>query len=330
MNAKAINVRGVKMNNQSGQTLAIIIPSRNSDRFLKETLSSLANQTELPDEIILSDNCSDDGSEVQLREFAKSNSIATFYRTDTFIEVGPSFNFAIAKCKSDWFFCLHSDDILSRKAVENLRKEIARASERVGLISFKAELVDENSRLKRAAFSIGKRKYEHGNRFISRNLGTSTINFGAVAINRNAFNEVGAFAETNSYWLDLRFYHQLVTRYKIMKSPISVLRYRIYSQARTLDGRSKIAQANLRFWKEEYLPKLFLSHPQLDPRRSRIKTSLKMFFKPRFRMLTIFFHKYFPIVRVIRAGKVRLRLVFDKSGFGNFANMCPVRNQRDF
>ncbi len=308
------------MSGHDKQTLAIIVPSRNSGRYLRETLYSLANQSETPDEIVLSDNCSEDGSEKQLREFATSYSNVTLYETDTFIEVGPSFNFAISKCTSDWFFCLHSDDVLSRKAVENLRKEIASAPENVGLISFKAELIDENSCLKRAAFSIGKRKYEYGKNFISRNLGTSKINFGAVAINRRAFYEVGAFAETNSYWLDLRFYHNLVTKYKIMKSPISVVRYRIYSQDRTLDGRSKIAQENLRFWREEYLPELFLTHPEIDPVNSATKIPIKRFLKPRIRMLSIIFHKYFPIVRLIRAGKVVARLFFDKSGFGNFAS----------
>ncbi len=67
------------MSGHDKQTLAIIVPSRNSGRYLRETLYSLANQSETPDEIVLSDNCSEDGSEKQLREFATSYSNVTFY-----------------------------------------------------------------------------------------------------------------------------------------------------------------------------------------------------------------------------------------------------------
>jgi glycosyltransferase involved in cell wall biosynthesis len=306
-------------------TLAIIIPTRNAFPFLLETLNSLSNQSEWPDEIILSDNSSSDGSSNLLQSFARSKVNATYYKTDSFLDFGPSFNFAISKCNSDWFFCLHSDDILSFKAIENIRKEISKVDGSVGLISFRAELIREDSKLIRPAFSLGKKKYEYGNRFIIKNLDTSSINFGAVAINRKAFNDVGKFAVSNSYWLDLRFYHQLVSRYKIVRSPISLLRYRTFDRERNSDERVKVALENERFWKDVYLPQLITENSELASeirdRQNHFVTSMKRGCNKLFATI----HKYCLVSVVLLAIKIRVRLLFDRLGVGNFAKQTTNR-----
>ena len=134
--------------------------------LLIETLNSLAKQTEIPDEIILSDNFSTDETQNTLKEFASTFKNTKYVRSPRYLEVGPSFNFAISHSNCDWVFFLHSDDVLSKHAIKIIRREIEHAKIFTGVISFKAEIISEKSNLKRAAFSIGRRRYEFGNQFI--------------------------------------------------------------------------------------------------------------------------------------------------------------------
>ena len=54
------------------QSIAVVIPARNSMPLVIETLNSLANQVEMPDEIILSDNFSSDGTSQSFKHFAEN------------------------------------------------------------------------------------------------------------------------------------------------------------------------------------------------------------------------------------------------------------------
>lgn len=49
--------------------LTTVIPVYNGERFLKETLDSLAQQTRRPDRVVILDNCSTDGTEPLVRGF---------------------------------------------------------------------------------------------------------------------------------------------------------------------------------------------------------------------------------------------------------------------
>jgi glycosyltransferase involved in cell wall biosynthesis len=306
------------MKEQSYPTLAVIVPARNSLPLLGETLDSLTNQTELADEIILSDNSSNDGTGEKFKQFASNQKNTLLVRTPKYLELGASFNFAISHSKSDWVFFLHSDDILSRYAIKNIRKAISKVDEYTGLISFKAEIISKESKLKRAVFSIGRTRHEYGINFILKNISTSTINFGAVAINRKIFYKLGQFDVENSYWLDLKYFHKLVINYKILRVPITVLRYRTYSNERTSDNRIDVALKNEIYWNQKYLPSLFKVLPDLKTNNDNSNIKSHILRLASLRRPAILFMEYIVTQRLLVLSLVKLRTFFDRLGLGNF------------
>jgi glycosyltransferase involved in cell wall biosynthesis len=306
---------------KKNQSIAVVIPARNSMPLVIETLNSLANQIEMPDEIILSDNFSSDGTAQSFKHFAENTLGAKYVRSSKYLEFGPSFNFAISHSQSDWVFFLHSDDLLSRYAVKNIRKAIRKADELTGVISFKAEIISEDSKLKRAAFSIGRTRYEFGNDFILKNLRTSTINFGAVAINRRIFYELDQFDEKNSYWLDLKYFHKIALKYKILRVPASVLRYRKYSYERSADNRIEIDQKNEIYWNQKYLPSLFKENPSLSLEFTISKNQISGRKVVSFHRLVIMFMEILLTRKFFVLSLVKFRIFLDKLGAGNFGRI---------
>lgn len=295
----------------SRPTLSVIVPSRNGMPYLKEALSSLEIQTEWPDSVVLSDNFSQDETATVMKDFALRHKYSNYFVSTEYLEFGNSFNFAISHSIDDWVYFLHSDDILSPKAIYTIRSAISKAGKDVALISFGAELIDEESNLIRAKFGVFPKKYIFGKKFIEHNLGGSSINFGAVVINRRIFHLLGGFDVSNSYWLDLKYYHKLVLNYKILKLSKPILRYRVHASIRDADGRLELGKNNVEYWNNAYLPKLIedleLFIPSPDARQSvfiKLKLVLKRQNTP---------YKF--MERLL----VKLRIFCDTLGVGQFS-----------
>ena len=306
-----LSQEGESLINNVSLTLGLIIPARNSMPYLTETIKSLEEQLESPDCIILSDNCSTDGTTKLLKKFEKSSSIAKYVRTPEYLEVGPSFNFGISYCDCDWVLFLHSDDVLAKTAIKTIRQVLSKVDSEVGLVSFKAELIDENSKLVSASVSKGRKKIQFGEKFISENWGTSSINFGAVVINLRIFYEVGGFDTQNSYWIDLKYYHKMVLKYKILRVPRIILRYRTFSFERNSDDRINFAKNNQEYWVNEYLPNLLKTHPSIK-KLSNYQESKYIYFV---RVLIPFVLK-----KPLKLFLLKLRNFLDNTKFHDFPN----------
>lgn len=294
-------------------SLGIVVPCRNGGRYLRETLESLENQKEMPDRVILSDNMSTDNSREIMSNFsANKSNWQIVYPTEHLEEVGQSFNFAASFASEDWIFFLHSDDILSPKAVGKIRREITNANNNVGLISFEAEWINENSKLTRAKFAFGPRRIKSGLKFVTDNLSGSSINFGAVALNNRIFNEIGCFENKNSYWLDLKYYHKLTSfGYAIKIVPTPILRYRVHQAPRLEDNRETLHVRNQLHWYEEYLPELAREF-RFDLFQSESPQSLKV-------QLKLFLKRESRTKQALRKALLILRRLMDRTGLGMFA-----------
>jgi glycosyltransferase involved in cell wall biosynthesis len=98
--------------------VTIGIPTYNrSDSYLRETLSSALNQTYDNIEIIVSDNCSSDGTENYVRGL--NNPRIRYFRHDTNIGPHNNFNYCLKQSRGAYFLLLHDDDLIDGDFVES-------------------------------------------------------------------------------------------------------------------------------------------------------------------------------------------------------------------
>jgi len=206
--------------------VAIVIPNLNGSKYLFETLTSIAIQKSLPDEIIISDNHSTDNSLDVIELFDNLNIKVVI--PESKLSMSENWNFAAMHSESDWFFLLSNDDLLRNTAILRLRAIIAEISEDIGVIAFKSELIDENSRLLLGKLKIGQSRIREKHEFLRENIKFLHINAASVAIKKNAWKDVGGFPENYSFIHDLVFYQRLVLKYKIMERKEILGRYRVY------------------------------------------------------------------------------------------------------
>jgi len=207
--------------------VSIIIPVYNVEKFLRECLDSVVNQTLKDIEIICINDCSPDNSLKILEEYASKDNRIKIIDNETNLGLGQSRNNAIKVATGDYIMFLDSDDWLKLNACELAYNQISKnnndfvhfevfkyfqdAKKLVPanrLIKFKNILNNPKATVK----DIGKSFYEHSecwSKIFNRNfLIKNNIEFGDGAFEDYIFNlflfiyaeSISVLSETLIYW----------------------------------------------------------------------------------------------------------------------------------
>lgn len=88
--------------------VSVIINCYNGEKFLKETLDSLSEQSFVDYEVVFVDNCSTDNSAAIAKNFGKK---LKYYRTEHNVPLGEARNYALDRCNGKYIAFLDSDDL---------------------------------------------------------------------------------------------------------------------------------------------------------------------------------------------------------------------------
>jgi glycosyltransferase involved in cell wall biosynthesis len=101
--------------------ISIALASYNGAKYLQEQLQSFANQTCLPDELIITDDCSVDETETIAREFGKTVPFKVeFHRNKRNLGYCGNFNEALLKVTGDIVFLSDQDDVWFPEKIEHM------------------------------------------------------------------------------------------------------------------------------------------------------------------------------------------------------------------
>ncbi len=124
--------------------VTIGIPTYNrAGGFLRDALTSALNQTYSNIEIIVSDNCSSDGTPELVMSMKDPR--LTYHRHDVNIGAPNNFNFCLDQARGEYFLLLHDDDLIDPDFVECCMKAAQYGTE-YGTIRTGVRIIDENGR----------------------------------------------------------------------------------------------------------------------------------------------------------------------------------------
>ena len=102
---------------------SIIMPVYNAEKYIKETINSVLNQTFKNFELICINDCSTDNSLNILKEFQKKDERIVIINNKTNLRVAKTRNFGVQKAKADWIALLDSDDMWDNTYLEKIIKK---------------------------------------------------------------------------------------------------------------------------------------------------------------------------------------------------------------
>mgnify|MGYP004636691771 CR=1 FL=1 len=124
------------------QTVSVIIPVYNSERYIKETIDSVLEQTYKQVEIIVIDDCSSDNSKRILNDLVQIHSNVIYHRQEKNQGVAIARNTGLQMAKGRYVAFLDSDDIWKK---DKLEKQLSlMQAKHAGFVFSAIEMMDEN------------------------------------------------------------------------------------------------------------------------------------------------------------------------------------------
>lgn len=224
--------------------ISIIVPNYNHEKFLKQRLDSVFNQTFQNFEVILMDDCSTDESVQLLQTYANHPKVSHFIVNEknsgnTFIQ----WNKGIALAKGEYIWIAETDDFCELNFLELLLKQMVQGSD-ITLAYCQSNKVNEKNEITGnwidytndldLEFFINDFTLD-GNLFIERFLIYKNVipNASAILIKRSRALEIG-YLDINpllKYNADWLFYINIITNKKIGFVPDSLNNFRHHSQS---------------------------------------------------------------------------------------------------
>lgn len=123
--------------------VGVVIATYNGEKYIEEQLKSILNQTVKPNEIIISDANSKDGT-VNLCENLLKNTNVCYKILKSKNQIGVSENFekAVRECDSDFIFFSDQDDLWVNTKIETMLNEF-NSDKDICMVFTNAELVNE-------------------------------------------------------------------------------------------------------------------------------------------------------------------------------------------
>lgn len=130
-----------------GLRSSIALASYNGERYIAEQLDSIARQTRLPDELVVCDDASNDGTSAIVRNFAQQAPFPVlFFQNGERLGSTRNFEKAIRACSGDIIFLCDQDDVWYPGKIALIEASFIDKPE-IGAVFTDADVVDENLRL---------------------------------------------------------------------------------------------------------------------------------------------------------------------------------------
>ena len=159
--------------------ISVLIITYNGERFLKEQLNSIYNQTVLPDEVVVSDDCSQDGTIDILWEYHQKYGLKYSVNLDNLGYFG-NLKRSLELCQGDYIIFADQDDIWFPNRIEaafSKMKQIEKDN-RPAIVSCKFIEVDAEGKVLRINY-----KYKDTQEYCLHLIGCGTM-ASASMINR--------------------------------------------------------------------------------------------------------------------------------------------------
>jgi glycosyltransferase involved in cell wall biosynthesis len=125
-------------------SLSVALASYNGERYIREQLDSIARQTRLPDELIISDDASADATADIALGFAQNAPFPVrFQRNSERLGSTRNFESAIRACNGDIIFLCDQDDVWYPDKIAVIEERFNSAPS-IGAVFTEADVVDEN------------------------------------------------------------------------------------------------------------------------------------------------------------------------------------------
>jgi glycosyltransferase involved in cell wall biosynthesis len=263
--------------------ISVALCTYNGAKYIDQQLQSIANQSRLPDEIIIYDDGSTDNTNSILQEWVvkfKNLGIHVILNTNTItLKTVKNFEQAILSCSGDWIFLCDQDDVWHNQKVERMIE--AANSNTLALFSNAMLINEAGISLNRTLwdywnFNFENKKRWSNNKFAFMDLlyNRNFVTGATLMLNRRLLSKSLPINVPNSYYHDAWFALHASARSGLQFMEDITISYRVHDKQQVgithggKDLRSVLSEQNIstidfQINMLKQYPFIFLSKPYL-------------------------------------------------------------------
>jgi len=211
--------------------ISVLMPVYNGEKYLKQAINSVLNQSFKDFEFIIVDDGSKDGSENIIKSF---NDKRIRYYKKKHSGIANTLNFGIEKSKGEYIARMDADDICEKDRFKIQIDYLTKNSE-IALLSSWASLINENNKVigtydyTPLSWKIIKLKSFFHNPFIH-----STI-----ILKKEILQKVDGY-KNFKYGEDYELWTRIIYKYPCVNLPLKLIKYRVHLKQFTITKKNKM------------------------------------------------------------------------------------------
>ena len=124
------------------ETVDVLLATYNGEKYIREQIESILNQTYKNIRLIISDDCSKDNTPEILKEYEKNDNRVELYIQEENLGVVKNIEFLLGKVKDKYYMLSDQDDVWKEQKIEKSVEKLK--NENLDLVFGDLEVVDEN------------------------------------------------------------------------------------------------------------------------------------------------------------------------------------------
>lgn len=213
----------------TGPTVSVLVSAYNHERYVEEALDSLAAQTYRPLEVVITDDCSTDGTVERIRAWlARTGYPARLIVNERNLGIPRVRNNALAATTGEFVCALASDDRMTPDRVERHVRALAASPPEVAAVVSDMRVIDaQGAEIDPSFLSyVGHGPWRDDEPLFEQLLGGSFLPAPAVMLRRSALAAVGSYDESLVFE-DYDMWLRLASRFEFRFVPGTVVEYRV-------------------------------------------------------------------------------------------------------
>lgn len=204
--------------------ISIVLPTYNGEKFIRESIESVINQTYQNWELIIVNDCSTDKTAEIINEYAQKDSRIRVYNNEVNKKLPASLNIGFSQATGDYYTWTSDDNLFKPNAIEILSEYLDKNLD-IDLVSSRFDIIDEEGNFIKHFDKKNKRttlKLIRGN-----NMGASFMYRKETAKKIGEYDTDLFCAEDYDYW------SRIASTGNILYIKENLYKYRINSQSLT-------------------------------------------------------------------------------------------------